>query len=452
MPAQRFYRRRYQRYSAYKPMRFRRYYRRVVRGRGSYATRLAARVWRNTVNRKTQSKWLAPALGVIGGALGSKIGPVGTLVGGALGKGLGSGIHQVTGFGKYSRIGEGNQIPQIVNRGSGKHGVTIINHREYLCDIITSATPGQFNLQNFFINPGQSATFPWLSQVAQNYEEYQMQGTLFEFRTMSADALNSTNTALGSVIMATEYNAANPNFQSKGEMESYEFSMSEKPSESMIHPIECDPKQTPVDRLYVRPGALPAGQDQRLYDLGNFQIATTGMQGASVNIGELWVSYQVALYKPKLYQSLGLDNGYYHSTSTTGITNATPLGTANTPLPGSNLGITITSGTTINFPLTQSPASYIVITRWQGGAVTWNPPSVNTSGLVSGASPNNIFLGGSQYSPQSLAGVTSGIDVLSVCCPGQYLPSSIIFGAAGTLPSSVTGFHLVVTQVPNNAS
>ena len=61
---------------------------------------------------------------------------------------------------------------------------------------------------------------------------------LFEFRTMSADALNSVNTALGQVIMATDYNAANPPFGQKSEMENYEFGQSCKPSESQIHPIE----------------------------------------------------------------------------------------------------------------------------------------------------------------------------------------------------------------------
>lgn len=55
---------------------------------------------------------------------------------------------------------------------------------------------------------------------------------------MSADALNSVNTALGQVIMATDYNAANPPFGQKSEMENYEFGQSCKPSESQIHPIE----------------------------------------------------------------------------------------------------------------------------------------------------------------------------------------------------------------------
>ena len=74
---------------------------------------------------------------------------------------------------------------------------------------------------------------------------------------MSADALNSVNTALGQVIMATDYNAANPPFAQKSEMENYEYGQSAKPSESAIHPIECARLQTTISELYTRAGAVP---------------------------------------------------------------------------------------------------------------------------------------------------------------------------------------------------
>ena len=118
------------------------------------------------------------------------------------------------------------------------HKSVIIRHREYLDDIVSSATPNTFKLQNFYINPGDRITFPWLSQIADSFEHYRIRGMIFEFRSMSADALNSTNTALGQVIMATAYNSALPNFNNKYEMENYEFGVSTKPSCSLMHPIE----------------------------------------------------------------------------------------------------------------------------------------------------------------------------------------------------------------------
>lgn len=73
----------------------------------------------------------------------------------------------------------------------------IITHREYIGDVITSGTAGAFKTNTYYINPGLNKTFPWLSQIAQNFESYRMLGCAFEFKSMSSDALNSTNTALG---------------------------------------------------------------------------------------------------------------------------------------------------------------------------------------------------------------------------------------------------------------
>lgn len=421
----------------------------VVSGRGAYAQRLAQRTYRAAVARKTKSAYLAPALGVIGGVAGSRFGKPGSAVGAAIGSAVGQAIHQVTGLGAYkvrsNILYEGAQIPKIMNKSHVPNGTTI-RHKEYLCDIISSSSANTFNIQNFYINPGQAATFPWLSQIAQNYEEYVMEGCLFEFRSMSSDALNSVNTALGTVIMATEYNSSNANFASKAEMEAYEYSMSEKPSCSMIHPIECDPRQTPIPELYIRPGALPSGQDQRLYDLGNFQIATTGCQGTSVNLGELWVSYQVTLIKPKMYQALGLDNGYFRAAVSTGLANSTPVGTPSGQATGNNLNMTFASGTTIIFPKTSMPQSYLVYIRWVGSSVTWVPPTVTAGGSATVSSIVN------DVSPASGATATQCSIYFNILCPGQYVSNSVVFGAAGTLPSSISGFDLIICQISNNAT
>ena len=82
-------------------------------------------------------------------------------------------------------------------------------------------------------------TYPWLANVAGRFEEYNIEGMLFEYKSMYSDAAVQTGGSLGSVIMATSYNAAKPLFASKIEMENYEFAMSAKPSVSMCHPIEC---------------------------------------------------------------------------------------------------------------------------------------------------------------------------------------------------------------------
>lgn len=74
---------------------------------------------------------------------------------------------------------------------------TIITHREYIADIVTGPDAGSFSYVTYSINPGSTNLFPWLSNIAQNFESYKMLGLVFEYKSMSADALNSVNTALG---------------------------------------------------------------------------------------------------------------------------------------------------------------------------------------------------------------------------------------------------------------
>ena len=185
--------------------------------------------------------------------------------------------------------------PQV--RNNSARTVTL-SHREYLCDIV-SGPAGSFSVQNFVINPGNTVTFPWLSGVASKFQQYRLDGMIFQFKSMSADALNSTNTALGQVIMATNYDVNQPLFDSKYEMENTEFSTSVKPSLSAMHPIECARTESTLNELYVAAGGnIPPGGTASMYNFGNFQIATNGFQAANVNIGELWVTYEVTLFKP----------------------------------------------------------------------------------------------------------------------------------------------------------
>jgi len=239
----------------------------------------------------------------LGAALG---GPAGAGVGGMIGNAGGSFISKMLGHGDYAvtnapQLKENNlvlanaaQMPQF---GTGKVACKFV-HREFLGDVYSSATPGAFKITDYPINPGLNSTFPWLSGVVgAKFQQYRINGMAFEYRSMSADALNSTNTALGSVIMSTDYDSADTTFASKQEMENTEYGVSCKPSVNMMHGIECARFQTPVSELYIRAYNVPTGKDIRLYDMGRFSIATVGCQAANVNLGELWVSYDIDAFK-----------------------------------------------------------------------------------------------------------------------------------------------------------
>jgi len=331
-----------------------RYFRRRITGRGDY-------------------KWSAKRnLGAnVGGYLGSKAGQF-------VGDAAHNIISSLTGLGDYSvkrNVLLGNNLPQIVNN-TGPGGTTI-RFQEYLCDVYTGGKD-VFKIDSYLINAANPKTFPWLSQIAANYEQYDIEGMLFSFTSTSSDALNSTNTALGTVMMATQYDVLDEVFNSKTEMLNYEFSTSCKPSHSNIHMIECDPRQTTINELYcLYNQEVPPNGDPRLYHLGKFSIATTGFQAEGpINIGQLQVTYQVRLLKPKLYTSLGLTTetyiAYAQGAADT-FTNVIPLGDyrTNWRVIYSNSDIKLiteipTSEYIIQLPKSTAKMTYFVEIWWYG--------------------------------------------------------------------------------------
>lgn len=280
--------------------------------------------------------------------LGEKIG---RKIGGWLGGKAHSIISKITGLGDYRMHGKGYSAnggpPQFM--GTGR--TTTVVHREYICDIFTGGTLGlngtEFDVNYFKINPGDRDTFPWLSLLAQNYEEYRLRGCVFEFKSTSAAALNSTNTALGTVIMATQYDSLDEPFNDKRGMENHEFASSTMPFESVLHAVECKPSLTSISNtLYVKNGPLPPDADIRLYDLGKFAIATVGMQATNTCIGELWISFEVEFLKPKLSDNFTTAfahytsdpvSGPYNSNNSFGVyNNTTPAGNKMIPTLGSD--------------------------------------------------------------------------------------------------------------------
>lgn len=276
----------------------------------------------------------------LGGMLGTALGgPAGGALGGMLGRGAGAMFSKLLGHGDYGVtnaaslsknsivLSNSANIPQF---GTGKVACNF-RHREFLGDVISSGTVGAFQIETYPINPGLSKTFPWLSGVVgSKFQQYRINGCAFEFRSMSADALNSTNTALGSVIMSTDYDSADTDFASKQEMENTENGVSCKPSTDMLHGIECERSQTPVSELYVRAFDVPSGKDIRFYDLGKFSIATVGCQGTNVNLGELWCTYDIDCFK-----AIEQVPGYlipFSQYSLTAQSATAPLGTSRTQL------------------------------------------------------------------------------------------------------------------------
>lgn len=269
-----------------------------VKGKGDYAVANLAAV--NDIDRRLEkiekskskpSKGLGSALG---GALGSAFGL------GGLGNSLGSAVDSWVGGGDYE-LTSNSLIPSLATDSkstsipvfhSTRRGIRI-TEKEYLGEITGSIN---FLNKSFPLNATNPLTFPWLSRFAHQFEQWEPHGIIFEFRTTSS-TFNGASQALGSVIMATDYDVTDTAYLNKVEMAQADYSNSTVPSSSAFHGIECDSSERPTKVFYCSSGS---NTPLAMTTLGNFQIATLGMSVDNVVVGELWVSYDITFYKKQL--------------------------------------------------------------------------------------------------------------------------------------------------------
>lgn len=232
--------------------------------------------------------------------------------GGIFGREMGRKLSKLIGSGDYQTNTSMNELihppggPASLSFGEDAHTIRI-RRREFLADVLAPSVPGTFKNYVYAINAGNRSTFPFLSQLAANYEEYCFDGLVFEF--ISSASPYVSNTALGTVIAAMQYNAAAPTFENKYTMENSAFAVSTRIDKNLMYGVECAKGSNAQNCYYVRSGASPLPLTTT--DLGNFELAVAPSVSvpASTVLGELWVTYDVVMKRPVLNESR---YGLYH--------------------------------------------------------------------------------------------------------------------------------------------
>jgi hypothetical protein len=246
------------------------------------------------------------------------------------------------GFGNYAQPTSGNQImdasqvPITVNSSSDETGDVYISHSEFVMNVTATATAAgstSFQQTQIPLNPGLSTSFPFLSQIAQNFELYDFQGLIFQYKPTSGESGAASN-SLGKIMMATNYDPDAAPFLNSVQMENYDYACSTKPALGLMHGVETAQKQQVVNLMYVRTGT--SAKDKTFTDIGTFTIATEGIPASVAGtqiIGELWVTYRIKLSRANLYNSLlGLainSDYFYGDCSNTALVSTINRSTAN---------------------------------------------------------------------------------------------------------------------------
>lgn len=395
--------------------------------------------------------------GIAGSLLSPMLGPaasvIGSGVGGYLTEGAMNLINRISGSGDYkvnvNTLMSADPVPEFQNIGNR---CTVIRHREFIQDVQAGALLGSysaFDITSLEINPGNAAMFPWLSQIAQNYEQYRFHGLIFEFKTTSGSS--SSTPMLGTVIMATQYNSLSTAFTNKQQMENYEFAGSTVPSTNLIHPIECDPKETQCNGIFnVKGTAANNGGDLRLYNLGTFNIATVGLPVAQEIPGELWVSYDICLMKPRLVPG-GVNNAdHWLSRTGAGFTSGSQYFGTDAEYSVESDEFTQITGTTITFDrgfYGNVCVNYYV--NFTAAGTSYQAPSMVGS---NGVNDLNIFddytISGSR-SPTSTTATSAFCQKWFYVQPLSNSTTPTITLSGGTF-GTVNAVDLVILQVPSN--
>lgn len=407
------------------------------------------------------------------------------------GSNAGTIAHAITGHGDYNLHkyhlsrgihDKGRMGARGHGTGHGSHvklekGEMVIEHSEFLGDLISPATTNTFGSQSYSINPGLIGTFPWLSSVASQFQMYQFDKLVFEFRSMTSQSTSSTAGALvgtGQVVMATQYDSVSGSYPNKAQMENSDFSISTAPYDSAMHAVECHPKYNPLGVQYIRSGTTVGvstvpNSDIRMYDLGIFQIASNGIptNGSSIDLGEIWVHYKVRLYKPQLNGGLTNILSYHAQWVNTTGTTTTPFTTNGTVLAptfidGNNTLVMSNTASSLIFPLAITEGNFMVTvyvtnrnTANNAALTNWGISGANCTLLTSYPTNGGVEDGQNIAASQWNGTVTTTASatyvyqfIVSVNAPGANV-ATITFGAPGAnilTGTASTSVDVFITQ------
>lgn len=362
------------------------------------------------------------------------------------GNGFYSSAYGVSGSGAYNTLINPTGSPMHVAHREDETGDITLEYTEYVMDIYSGGA--NFTNMKFPVNPGLS-WFSFLSQLAEQYEQYYFDKLIFKYVPTVA---NVTATGqLGSVMMAFKYNASDPVFLTKQQMMGYSGAINDIISNHIFLGVECSRSKGAASSLYIRGGSVPSGQDIKTYDLGALFIGTAGVNTTSfpvgTQIGELHVMYSVKLMKPRIYATVGASVGFDTFYASSGLT-VSPFNVFGpSPLKGATniIGCEISKSGNNRITFPDNIVGYFDVWMCMFGTGFTNSFGINTNGQMSLLSTqwNGVFTNvtSNTSSTTSLLKITVSIQY-PITSSGNFLTVvQNTFNAA-----TITSMYVYITQ------
>lgn len=215
---------------------------------------------------------------------------------------------------------------------SGRSNGLRVKHREYLYDLVGGTT---FSWDSLQINPGLRDTFPWLCNIAAQYEQYQFHKLEFHFQP------TCSTTTPGTVAIVIDYDPVDPGPETKTDALAYASSVYGSSWTPLSH-RSTKSNLVKHTRLYTRHASQPANTDLKTYDVGTLFLCADG-QGSAITLGGVWVEYDVELFTPQLVDSSQV--GYMSTTPSNDPTYV--FGTSGPVLQNGTIAADVVDGTIV---------------------------------------------------------------------------------------------------------
>jgi len=185
------------------------------------------------------------------------------------------------------------KVAMSTPRYYSRNGTVAVTHSEYI-GTVNAATA--FTTTTYSVNPGSSTVFPWLSNVAANYNKYKFNRLRFVYVPAA-----STSTK-GRVALAFNSNTLDVIPATKQAM----FSIAPNDEESIWNEVAIDiPAHYLKNEQYVRTypavstaNTIGTSVDLKTYDVGRL-IFASDLGSDTSSCGELYVSFDVTLSEPR---------------------------------------------------------------------------------------------------------------------------------------------------------
>lgn len=239
----------------------------------------------------------------------------------------------------------------------------------------------------------------------------------------------------------------------------------------MFHNVNVSRSGSPIKELFIANSSADiTSGDSRLYNIGVFQCATTGMQSNRAILGELWIEYDISLKKPRLLPGVVTDDEgtfdqfqiYGGAAGQPNVVPATPFGT-NTqtlilPASGSTLGGRLSGGIVViadqlqNFviPVLSGTTGYLKPTGETQNSVAnsyYFPPGISAG--------NYLVCYSSLY---AVAGTVTSVVIGTINCAHSVNQPSLNLDTVGLIANVSAGavaslmFSVFVTVTAANAA